>query len=102
MMKVSMLSTTLTVIVSMLSGYFEGETGNWADLIVLGSLDGDHWRVIGVKEKKLYGGFHNLGCLTERGSWKYLMFIFGGKLSNNSHIDSVDITVDGRYNNKKR
>ena len=85
-----------------LSGYFEGETGNWADLIVLGSLDGDHWRVIGVKEKKLYGGFHNLGCLTERGSWKYLMFIFGGKLSNNSHIDSVDITVDGRYNNKKR
>jgi hypothetical protein len=85
-----------------LTGYFEGETNNWADLVVMGSLDGDHWRVIGVKEKKLLGGFHNLGCLTERGSWKYLMVIFGGKLKENSHIDSVDITVDGRYNNKKR
>lgn len=85
-----------------LTGYFEGILDNYADLIVLGSLDGDHWRVIGVKEKKLIGGFHNIGCLTERGSWKYLMFIFGGKLTNASHIDSVDITVDGRYNNKKR
>jgi hypothetical protein len=84
------------------TGYFEGIQDNWADLVVMGSLDADHWRVIGVKEKKLVGGFHNLGCLTERGSWKYLMFIFAGQLSNNSHIDSVDITVDGRYNNKKR
>ena len=85
-----------------LTGYFDGILDHWACLVVLGSLDADHWRVIGVKEKKLVGGFHNLGCLTERGSWKYLMLIFAGQLSNNSHIDSVDITVDGRYNNKKR
>jgi hypothetical protein len=85
-----------------LTGYYEGILDHWACLVVLGSLDADNWRVIGVKEKKLVGGFHNLGCLTERGSWKYLMFIFAGKLSNNSHIDSIDITVDGRYNNKKR
>ena len=85
-----------------LTGYFEGIQDNWADLVVMGSLDADHWRVIGVKEKKLIGGFHNFGCLTERGSWKYLMFIFAGKLTNESHIDSIDITVDGRYNNKKR
>lgn len=85
-----------------ISGYFEGNANKWSELVVLGSLDGDHWRAIGIKEKKLNGGFHNLGCITERGSWKYLMFIFAGDISNKSHIDSIDITVDGRYNNKKR
>ena len=87
-----------------LTGYFEGNpnSNQWAELVVLGSLDGDHWRAIGVKERKLNEPFHNFGCITERGSWKYVMFIFAGRLSHNSHIDSIDITVDGRYNNKKR
>lgn len=86
------------------TGYFEGDSASdkWAELLVLGSLDGDNWRAIGVKERKLNESFHNFGCITERGSWKYLMFIFAGELSPKSHIDSIDITIDGRYNNKKR
>lgn len=87
-----------------LTGYFEGNANStkWAELVVLGSLDGDHWRAIGVKERKLNEPFHNFGCITERGSWKYIMFIFAGRLNSNSHIDSIDITVEGKYNNKKR
>lgn len=85
-----------------MTGYFDGDAGQWAELVVLASLDGKNWRAIGVKEKRLEGGFHNLGCVTERGSWKYLMFIFAGQLKNNSHIDSIDLTVEGKYNNKKR
>jgi len=84
------------------SGYFEGAANQWAELVVLGSLDADHWKVIGLKEKKLEGGFHNIGCVTDRDTWKYLMFIFAGQLSTESHIDYIDVTVEGRYNNKKR
>lgn len=89
-----------------ISGYFNNTDtvtdNHWAYIVVLSSLDGENWRVIGVKGKKLSGGFHNMGCLTERDSWKYLMVIFAGNLSTDSHIDSLDITVNGRYNNKKR
>lgn len=85
-----------------MTGNFIGPDDGWAELVALGSLDAEHWRVIGVKEKKLKHGFHNLGCLTERGTWKYLMFIFAGRLNKGSHIDSIDVTVQGRYNNKKR
>ena len=91
-----------------LSGFFEaGSESAWAYLLVFGSLDGDNWHLIGKKGKKLGSGaigngFHNIGCVTDRVSWKYLMFVFAGKLSYTSHIDSIDMTVTGRYNNKKR
>lgn len=86
-----------------ITGKFEGPDDRWAELVSLGSLDAEHWHVLGFKEKRLSGGgFHNLGCTTERDSWKYLMFIFAGRLNKNSHIDSIDMTVQGRYNNKKR
>lgn len=87
-----------------LSGYFNGAENSpyWAGLVLLGSLDGEHWRVIGVKNKRLNGGFHDFGCLSGRESWKYVMFIFAGYLHTDSHIDSIDLTVNGRYNNKKR
>lgn len=86
------------------TGYFEGaeNTDKWAGLIVLGGLDGDHWQVIGVNNECLDAPFHNIGCVTNRGSWKYLMFIFAGHLSTESHIDSIDITVESKYRNKKR
>ena len=87
-----------------ITGYFKGDISadKWAGIVVLGSLDGDNWRVIGVENKKLDKPFHNFGCITERSSWKYMKFIFAAHLSENSHIDSIDVTVEGRYNNKKR
>lgn len=72
----------------------------FAELVVLGSLDGKHWQPIGIQEKELLGGFHNFGCVTERVSCNYIMILFAGKLSSDSHIDSIDVQVEGKYNNK--
>ena len=87
-----------------MSGFFNGDANSqyWAGVVLLGSLDAEHWRVIGVNNKKLNGGFHDFGCLSERGTWKYVMFIFTGYLHTDSHVDSIELTVNGRYNNKKR
>lgn len=74
--------------------------GSYAELIVLGSLDAKHWQLIGIQEKELFDGFHNFGCVTERVSCNYIMILFAGKLSPDSHIDSIDIQVEGKYNNK--
>lgn len=74
---------------------------NYAGLYVLGSLDSNHWQLIGAKEKRLTpNGFHDLGCIIERVSVKYLMVILVGKLTPNSHIDRIEITSNNKYNNK--
>lgn len=88
-----------------LTGYFHGNstpiTGvEVAELVVLGSLDGDHWIPIGVKEKSLKDAFHNFGCVTDRVSCNYIMIVFAGKLMGDSHIDSIKITNENKYNNK--
>ena len=63
-----------------------------AGIYVLGSLDGEHWKVMGGKEKVLPAeGFHDFGCETYRDSVQYLMLIFTGYLDNGSHIDRIEI-----------
>lgn len=88
-----------------LTGYFHGNSAptagvEVAELVVLGSLDGDHWMPIGVKEKSLQDAFHNFGCVTDRVSCNYIMIVFAGKLMGDSHIDSIKITNENKYNNK--
>lgn len=89
-----------------LTGYFHGQhfdsssEKNFAELVVLGSLDGEHWIPIGIKEKCLDEPFHNLGCITDRVSCNYIMILFAGRLYPDSHIDSIKITNESKYNNK--
>lgn len=87
----------------LLNGYFHSTKEDaMAGLYVLGSLDADHWQLIGAKEKPLQGGFHDLGCLTERVSMKYIMIIAVGVLGCDSHIDSIEISTNTKYQNKLR
>lgn len=88
-----------------LTGYFHGNSApatgvEVAELVVLGSLDGERWMPIGVKEKSLQDAFHNFGCVTDRVSCNYIMIVFAGKLMGDSHIDSIKITNENKYNNK--
>lgn len=89
-----------------LTGYFHGQyldddrEKQYAELVVLGSLDGEHWIPIGIKEKCLDEPFHNLGCVTDRVSCNYIMILFAGRLYPDSHIDSIKITNESKYNNK--
>lgn len=84
-----------------LRGKFTGWSGKYVGLYVLGSLDGEHWQVVGAKEKELSAdGFKDLGCITYRTSLKYLMAVMTGKLGTDSHIDAFDITQTSKYNNK--
>lgn len=74
---------------------------HYAGLYVFGSLDGEHWMPIGGTEKLLsYNRFHDIGVRTHRVSVKYLMVVFAGCLSQDSHIDGLEITSETRYNNK--
>lgn len=73
----------------------------YAGLYVFGSLDGNHWTPIGAEEKLLSSNrFHDIGCRTHRVSVRYLMIVFAATLSQDSHIDGLEITSDVKYNNK--
>lgn len=100
-----------------LRGYFSVEqqsydyTDLFSSLLVLGSLDGEHWQPIGCKEKPILSHvsgttyeqpFHDIGCVTDRVSVKYIMVIFASQLDVNSHIDHIELTVNSKYNNKLR
>lgn len=78
------------------------ERGKYAILLVLGSIDGEHWLPIGLKEKSLDGEFHDIGCVTDRVSVNYMMVIFAANLGGDSHIDSLELTMKNKYNNKLR
>ncbi len=74
---------------------------HYAGLYVFGSLDGEHWMPIGGTEKLLsYNRFHDIGVRTHRVSVKYLLVVFTGYLSTDSHIDGMEITTETRYNDK--
>ena len=74
---------------------------HFAGLYVFGSLDGNHWTPIGAEEKLLSSNrFHDIGCRTHRVSVRYLMVVFAATLSQDSHIDGLEITSDVKYNNK--
>jgi hypothetical protein len=86
-----------------LRGKFEtAEQGKVAILLVLGSVDGEYWIPIGKMEKSLDNSFHDIGCVTDRVSMNYMMVIFAGNLGEPSHIDSIELTMDNKYNNKLR
>lgn len=73
----------------------------YAGLYVFGSLDGEHWMPIGGAEKLLsHNRFHDIGVRTHRVSVKYLVVVFTGYLSTDSHIDGMEITTETRYNEK--
>lgn len=74
---------------------------HFAGLYVFGSLDGNHWTPIGAEEKLLSSNrFHDIGCRTHRVSVRYLMVVFAATLSQDSHIDGLEITSDVKYNDK--
>lgn len=74
---------------------------HYAGLYVFGSLDGEHWMPIGGTEKLLsYNRFHDIGVRTHRVSVKYMLVVFTGYLSTDSHIDGMEITTETRYNEK--
>lgn len=74
---------------------------HFAGLYVFGSLDGNHWTPIGAEEKLLSSNrFHDIGCRTHRVSFRYLMVVFAATLSQDSHIDGLEITSDVKYNDK--
>lgn len=74
---------------------------HFAGLYVFGSLDGNHWTPIGAEEKLLSSNrFHDIGCRTYRVSVRYLMVVFAATLSQDSHIDGLEITSDVKYNDK--
>ncbi len=76
---------------------------HYAGLYVFGSLDGEHWMPIGGTEKLLsYNRFHDIGVRTHRVSVKYLLVVFTGYLSTDSHIDGMEITTETRYRDKLR
>lgn len=82
-------------------GYFKSiHKKKWAELLVLGSYDGINWQPIGIREKNLHEGFNDIGCDTDRVSYKYMMIIFSATLDNDSHIDGIEMTVNNKYNNK--
>lgn len=96
------LGNTFRVVVR---GYFRNPQENDSDkhlgLYVLGSYDYKNWQLYGWKEKRLSdAGFHDIGCETYRASMKYIMVILTGQLADGSHIDKIDMTGRGRYNNK--
>ena len=74
---------------------------HYAGLYVFGSLDGNHWTLLGAEEKLLSSNrFHDIGCRTHRVSVRYLMLVFAATLSTDSHIDGLEIVSDEKYNNK--
>ena len=73
----------------------------YAGMYVFGSLDGEHWQLIGAEEKRLSKNrFHDIGVETYHVSMRYMMVVFAGMLSENSRIDGLEITSNPRYVNK--
>jgi len=82
-------------------GYFNSSyAGNYAVMLVLGSYDAINWQPIGICQRPFGGGFNDLGCVTDRVSHKYVMVIITGKMSPDSHIDGIEMTINSKYNNK--
>lgn len=86
-------------------GYFRNPQAAGEDkhlgLYVLESLDCENWQLAGWKEKRLSdAGFHDIGCETYRSTMRYMMVVLTGQLADGSHIDYIEKTGIGRYNNK--
>lgn len=92
------MKATLRVV---LRGYFNSnEEDKWAVLLVLGSYDAINWQPIGIKKKSLKGGFNDIGCDTDRVSYKYMIVIFAASLNRDSHIELIELSKKNKYNNK--
>ena len=78
-----------------------GEPSKYAGLYVFGSLDGETWDYVNGEERELTGNkFYDMGVETHHVSYRYLMVVFAGRLSKDSHIDGLEMTSSIRYNNK--
>lgn len=79
----------------------EDDEARYAGLYVFGSLDGNHWDFLNGTEKLLTDNrFHDLGVETHHVSYKYLMVVFAGHISADSHIDGLEMTSKEKYNEK--
>lgn len=79
----------------------DDEEERYAGLYAFGSLDGNHWDYLNGVEKLLTSNrFHDLGIEVHHVSYKYMMLVFAGTLSKDSHIDGLEITSRVKYNNK--
>lgn len=73
----------------------------YAGFYVFGSLDGNLWDYLNGSERLLTDNrFHDIGVETHHVSYKYMMVVFAGSLSKDSHIDGLEITDMVKYNNK--
>lgn len=79
----------------------EANEAKYAGLYVYGSLDGEHFDFLNGTEKLLTNNrFHDIGVETHHVSYKYLMVVFAGHLSKDSHIDGLELTSSDKYTNK--
>ena len=74
---------------------------HYAGLYIFGSLDGNHWDFLEGKERLLSNHrFHDIGVETHRVSYRYIMVVFAATLSQDSHIDGLEMTSNVKYSNK--
>lgn len=83
-------------------GYFETEVN--LGLYVFGSYDGRQWSLLGGNEKdQTYnqGKFTDIGCKISHTDIRFLRVCLAGKLSKNSRIDYIEVSLDGSMLNGK-
>lgn len=85
-------------------GYFETEDDAKLGLYVFGSYDGRQWALLGGNEKdQTYnqGKFTDIGCKISHTDIRFLRVCLAGKLSKNSRIDYIEVSLDGSMLNGK-
>lgn len=66
---------------------------------VFGSYDGRQWSLLGGNEKD--GKFTDIGCKISHTDIRFLRVCLAGKLSKNSRIDYIEVSLDGSMLNGK-
>lgn len=85
-------------------GYFETEDDAKLGLYVFGSYDGRQWALLGGNEKDQtynHGKFTDIGCKISHTDIRFLRVCLAGKLSKNSRIDYIEVSLDGSMLNGK-
>ena len=79
-------------------GYFE-TASTMLGLYVFGSYDGRQWALFGDNERN--GRFTDIGCKISHTDIRFLRVCLAGKLSKNSRIDYIEVSLDGSMLNGK-
>lgn len=85
-------------------GYFETEDNTKLGLYVFGSYDGRQWALLGGNERDenyQSGKFTDIGCKISHTDIRFLRICLAGKLSKNSRIDYIEVSLDGSMLNGK-